>query len=55
MTGQRATAIDPEGRTVTTESGRTLGYDRVDAHLQTNLPGIYTCGDCVETVDACTG
>ena len=55
MTGQRATAIDPEGRTVTTESGRTLGYDRVDARLQTNRPGIYACGECVEAVDACTG
>jgi NADH oxidase (H2O2-forming) len=28
---------------------------RVDAHMQTNVSGIFACGDCVETVDACTG
>jgi NADH oxidase (H2O2-forming) len=28
---------------------------RVDAHLQTSAAGIFACGDCVETVDACTG
>jgi len=39
---------------------QTAGIDvqrgiRVDAHLQTNAAGIFACGDCVETVDACTG
>ncbi|CAG1772956.1 hypothetical protein BAC2_03308, partial [uncultured bacterium] len=39
---------------------QTAGIDvargiRVDAHLQTSAAGIYACGDCVETVDACTG
>jgi NADH oxidase (H2O2-forming) len=28
---------------------------RVDARLQTSAAGIFACGDCVETVDACTG
>jgi NADH oxidase (H2O2-forming) len=28
---------------------------RVNEHLQTSAPGIFACGDCVETVDACTG
>ena len=27
----------------------------VDEHLQTSVAGIYACGDCIETVDACTG
>ncbi|MCU0558577.1 MAG: hypothetical protein MUD16_00085 [Desulfobacterales bacterium] len=30
MTGRRATAIDPEVRTVARESGRTLGYDQLE-------------------------
>jgi NADH oxidase (H2O2-forming) len=39
---------------------QTAGIDvergiRVDAHLQTSVAGIFACGDCVETVDACTG
>jgi len=28
---------------------------RVNEHLQTSVGGIYACGDCIETVDACTG
>jgi NADH oxidase (H2O2-forming) len=28
---------------------------QVDRHLQTSVTDIYACGDCVETVDACTG
>jgi NADH oxidase (H2O2-forming) len=28
---------------------------QVDRHLETSVRGIYACGDCVETVDACTG
>jgi len=42
------------------ELARTAGIDvgrgiRVNERLETSLPGIYACGDCVETVDACTG
>lgn len=28
---------------------------KVDRRMQTSVPNIYACGDCVETVDACTG
>jgi len=28
---------------------------QVDRYMRTSLPGIYACGDCVETIDACTG
>jgi NADH oxidase (H2O2-forming) len=39
---------------------QTAGIDvergiRVDNRLQTSAAGIFACGDCVETVDACTG
>lgn len=34
------------------EVGRGI---RVNDRLETSVPGIYACGDCVETVDACTG
>ncbi|PIX20757.1 MAG: NADH oxidase [Deltaproteobacteria bacterium CG_4_8_14_3_um_filter_51_11] len=28
---------------------------QVDRHMRTSVPDIYACGDCVETIDACTG
>jgi NADH oxidase (H2O2-forming) len=28
---------------------------QVDRRMETSVPDIYACGDCVETVDACTG
>lgn len=28
---------------------------QVDRYMQTSVKGIYACGDCVETIDACTG
>jgi NADH oxidase (H2O2-forming) len=28
---------------------------RVNGHMQTSAAAVYACGDCVETVDACTG
>jgi NADH oxidase (H2O2-forming) len=34
------------------ETGRGI---QVDKKLRTTVPDIYACGDCVETVDACTG
>ena len=32
-----------------------LGGIQVDSHLQTNLEGIYACGDCIESIDMLTG
>ena len=32
-----------------------LGGIRVDGRMQTSLPDIYACGDCVETTDRLTG
>jgi len=34
------------------ETGRGI---RVNEYMQTSVPDIYACGDCVETFDACTG
>jgi NADH oxidase (H2O2-forming) len=34
--------------------GQTGGI-RVDAHMETSVPGIYACGDCVESPDILTG
>jgi NADH oxidase (H2O2-forming) len=28
---------------------------QVDRYMQTSVPDIYACGDCVQTIDACTG
>jgi len=28
---------------------------QVDRHMRTSVPDIYACGECVETIDACTG
>jgi len=32
-----------------------LGGIQVDSHMQTNLEGIYACGDCIESIDMLTG
>ena len=32
-----------------------IGGIRVDAHMETSIPGIYACGDCVESPDILTG
>ncbi len=34
------------------ETGRGI---QVNRQMLTSVPGIYACGDCVETIDACTG
>jgi len=34
--------------------GETVGI-RVDVHMETSIPGIYACGDCVESPDILTG
>jgi NADH oxidase (H2O2-forming) len=34
------------------ETGRGI---QVNRQMQTSIPDIYACGDCVETIDACTG
>jgi NADH oxidase (H2O2-forming) len=39
-------------RTAGIATGRGI---QVDRHLETSVADIYACGDCVETVDACTG
>jgi NADH oxidase (H2O2-forming) len=31
------------------------GGIKVNSHMETNIPGIYACGDCVETKDILTG
>lgn len=43
-----------------TALARSAGIDTgrgipVNRQMQTSVPDIYACGDCVETVDACTG
>lgn len=38
-------------RTAGIETGRGI---QVDRHMRTSVPDIYACGDCVETIDACT-
>lgn len=32
-----------------------LGGIKVDDHMRTNIPDVYACGDCVESVDKLTG
>ncbi len=32
-----------------------LGGIQVDSHLQTNIEGVYACGDCIESIDRLTG
>ena len=39
-------------RTAGIETGRGIPVNR---QMQTSVPDIYACGDCVETIDACTG
>ena len=39
-------------RTAGIDSGRGIPVNR---QMQTSIPDIYACGDCVETIDACTG
>ena len=42
----------PLAKTAGIDTGRGI---QVDRYMQTNVPDIYACGDCVETIDACTG
>jgi NADH oxidase (H2O2-forming) len=50
-----ATGVVP-GTSLAESAGIAVGRGiRVNDRMQTNRPGIYACGDCVETVDACTG
>ena len=42
----------PLAQTAGIETGRGIQVDRT---MRTNIPDIYACGDCVETIDACTG
>ncbi len=50
-----ATGVVP-GKALAQTAGIEVGRGiRVNRHMQTSVPDIYACGDCVETVDACTG
>jgi NADH oxidase (H2O2-forming) len=50
-----ATGVVP-GKALAQTAGIDVGRGiRVDARMQTSADGVYACGDCVETVDACTG
>jgi NADH oxidase (H2O2-forming) len=50
-----ATGVVP-GKALAQTAGIEVGRGiRVNAHMETSAAGIYACGDCVETVDACTG
>jgi NADH oxidase (H2O2-forming) len=50
-----ATGVVP-GKALAQTAGIEVGRGiRVNAHMETSVAGIYACGDCVETVDACTG
>jgi NADH oxidase (H2O2-forming) len=40
------------------QTGMTIGDKggiRVNSHMETSIPGIYACGDCVESIDILTG
>ena len=52
-----ATGVHPN-TTLAEAAGITLGAAgaiRVNRQMQTNLPDIYACGDCIETYDVVTG
>ena len=50
-----ATGVVP-GKALAETAGIKVGRGiRVNTHMETSVAGIYACGDCVETVDACTG
>ena len=52
-----ATGVKPNADIVAA-AGAALGVSgaiRVNAQMQTSLPDVYACGDCIETFDAVTG
>ncbi len=52
-----ATGVKPNAG-LAAAAGATLGVAgaiRVNAQMQTSLPDVYACGDCIETFDAVTG
>ena len=52
-----ATGVHPN-TALAEAAGITLGATgaiRVNRQMQTNLPDIYACGDCIETYDVVTG
>ncbi|RTZ95078.1 MAG: hypothetical protein DSY90_14375 [Deltaproteobacteria bacterium] len=50
-----ATGVVPDKSMAATAGVDTERGINVDRHLQTNVADIYACGDCIETVDSCTG
>lgn len=64
MTDQREIACDTvvvaTGVVPGTALAQTAGIEtgrgiQINKQMQTSVPDIYACGDCVETIDACTG
>ena len=52
-----ATGVKPNAG-LAAAAGAMLGVAgaiRVNAQMQTSLPDVYACGDCIETFDAVTG
>lgn len=50
-----ATGVVP-GRALAETAGIEVGRGiKTDSFMETNVKDIYACGDCVETLDACTG
>jgi NADH oxidase (H2O2-forming) len=50
-----ATGVVPGVALAKTAGIATARGIQVDRYMQTSVKGIYACGDCVETIDACTG
>lgn len=50
-----ATGVVPGAALAQTAGIATQRGIQVDRYMQTSVPDIYACGDCVETIDACTG
>ena len=50
-----ATGVVPGVKLAQTAGIATGRGIQVDRNMQTSVPDIYACGDCVETMDACTG
>jgi len=54
------TVVLAAGVAPNTQLATTAGIEanlgiRVDKHMETNIKDIYACGDCAESLDACTG
>lgn len=50
-----ATGVVPDKSVATTAAVDVDRGIKVNRHMETNVADIYACGDCIETVDVCTG